>query len=126
MGLVGCVTTTRNGDIVGQRLSRIGGLISVNSRTGAITTAHGMLEPALSLVRRGIAPQDNDNSDTDSFPSSPAWSTKRMNPLLYTIKRATSYDDWEESLGQVDPNTIDEWCPVQILTNTFLGRMIQI
>lgn len=43
-GLLFCATFMKNGDMESQRVSRIGGLVGLDERVSAITTAHGFLE----------------------------------------------------------------------------------
>jgi len=120
IGLLCCATVTRNGAVRGQRVSRIGGLVSIDStRTLAITTAHGMLELALDAFRESEleaeeaadsagSPLTDDGyeSDESSDSDNAAW------------VEAT----WPTSTTSFGPERVRRWEPVEVLgVTSFLG-----
>ncbi|KAI8716026.1 hypothetical protein NCS52_01112100 [Fusarium sp. LHS14.1] len=129
-GLICCATLTKNGAVAGQRLSRIGGLISVNNKTSGITTAHGMLEWFWSpdfqdlgsddeySAIESVCPllsSDDEESDSSSIPDPTAG--------FYGDHNETPEEQrWTEPLGKMDPHRILAWNRVQTVGLTsFLG-----
>lgn len=68
IGRLCCATILKNGIIRGQRVSRLGGLVSFNGTASlALTTAHGMLELAWDILLE-------DASDLDELSDQVGWS----------------------------------------------------
>ncbi|KAJ2985637.1 hypothetical protein NUW58_g5427 [Xylaria curta] len=72
VGLFVCATLTKNGSIIDQCVSRLGGLLSLREETTAISTAHGILDMLISAGLYCIRDEDTDSlentpdSDTES------------------------------------------------------------
>ncbi|KAJ3576975.1 hypothetical protein NPX13_g3530 [Xylaria arbuscula] len=63
-GLVLCATLTRDGYIVDQYISRLGGLVSLDSKKlCGISTAHGVLDILSPIVLYSTEDEDSDSSD---------------------------------------------------------------
>ncbi|KAK0660467.1 hypothetical protein QBC41DRAFT_261721, partial [Cercophora samala] len=132
-GLILCATTTRLGQVHGQRLSRIGGSISVNSTNIAVTTGHGIFELIMNLFEDGLARDDNSfpsfrddpghDSDSNCFPyedssdDESGWDSDMEG-------QSSEIDElpWPCALGEPDTDSIKEWTAVELhgLTS-FLG-----
>ncbi|KAM7211922.1 hypothetical protein V8F06_012698 [Rhypophila decipiens] len=120
IGLMCCATVTKHGKICGQRISRLGGLVSIDHhRTLSMTTAHGMIE----LIWQTALDDDVDEEDgeddelfsgdgyasDDSF-SGDGYGSKNSN--VGTWPKQTSFD----------PNKVEEWDLIETLgTTSFLG-----
>jgi hypothetical protein len=111
---------TRNGIVYGQRISRIGGMVHVDShRKLAITTAHGMLELAWEALM-DLEPEMEDSSDSGgSSPSSD----------YYESDDSSTFGDapwpvapWPTIPLDPKPQEVKSWEPVEILgVTSFLG-----
>ena len=98
-GVVCCATITMDDAIVSQRISRVGGVLSMMFQDGhrelpLMTTGHGMLEDIL-------WPQTEDGDDTSEDDHSDT-------PGDYASRDESD----NESLGGFDPSTISAWIPV--------------
>jgi hypothetical protein len=120
IGRLCCATATKNGSIRGQRISRIGGIVNIDSqRRLAITTAHGMLE----LVWDALMDLEPDD-DTDSDRSSPSSECSG-----YESDASSAFGDapwfeasWPTLPSGVKPQEVRHWESVEILgVTSFLG-----
>lgn len=131
-GLLCCATFLRNGKVQSQRISRIGGLASLDGRSLQVTTAHGLLEdlnrevpPDASERRQSISGEawnmdpGNDISSADSMGSASDFETD------------TSSDEdeapWVATIGEVEPDIQDAitWVglPSSAIQQTCFARM---
>lgn len=106
-GLLCCATFVRDGEVVSQHLSRIGGIMSLDTRTAAITTAHGFVEEMVSKIGLWDIQDDND-SDEESQPDDEE-ATEEHKPERW-IGRIDSAILETASWFQLPPESIQETC----------------
>lgn len=131
-GLICCATVTdpTNENILGQHISRIGGLIWVNGRNMATTTAHGMLELCWDLIAISEPPdteyEDSAGEDDEDASSGASaglegtedWDDDSDGSCEYTQESAS----WTNIVGKVDYASLKSWQTVQAHGMTsFLG-----
>ncbi|KAJ4007664.1 hypothetical protein NW752_010332 [Fusarium irregulare] len=107
-GLVCCATVMRDGAVMSQRLSRIGGILHVNDKPFGVTTAHGMLEWFVDACLEG---QDDDEPSDDEPLNSPIASDAEED-------EAMSAPDQNESTvadGTKYTNRVRQWSQVSAL-----------
>ncbi|KAK4168457.1 hypothetical protein QBC43DRAFT_310263 [Cladorrhinum sp. PSN259] len=107
-GLVCCATVVKDGVIAGQRISRIGGILLINGRAMALTTAHGILELGWEILfdEENYADPDSDMEDLEWSDDDSDYSNNSETP-------------WPS----IDYQNITEWTSVEILgTTSFLGN----
>lgn len=111
-GLLCVATVTKDGAVIRQRVSRIGGLIRVNGfELYGVTTAHAMLDDCLDDCQRQIASApDSDDSDFDSDDSTCPYEDDTMGNGLEKPQSGCQ----QPQLGAMNPDRIKLWRPVRL------------
>ncbi|CAJ0553170.1 Ff.00g116820.m01.CDS01 [Fusarium sp. VM40] len=99
-GLLCCATLTRHGAVLDQRLSRIGGLISVDGVNFGATTAHGLME---CLWGRGSETADSSNESCDLESLGSDGSDSEMS------QDQSDEEEYVELLGGINASSITGW-----------------
>lgn len=99
-GLLCCATLTRHGAVLDQRLSRIGGLISVDGVSFGATTAHGLME---CLWGRGSETVDSSNESYDLESLGSDGSDSEMS------QDQSDEEEYIEPLGGINASSITGW-----------------
>ena len=120
VGLLCCATVTKKGAVCGQRISRIGGMVSIDSqRKLAITTAHGMLKLAWDSF---IDLEPETEEDIDSAGSPPSDDCYESDDSSSFGDTAWAEVTWPAMPSSFNPQQVHQWEPVEILGATsFLG-----
>ncbi|WYZ41411.1 hypothetical protein EsH8_V_000306 [Colletotrichum jinshuiense] len=142
-GLLCCATLLRDGIVIDQQVSRIGGFICTTlGRTAemwpepAITTAHGLLERLLQRLEDDIPPDSSDTgpASSGSALSSPASLSDTDLETDSAFESGSESDgseifnDEDENgtnlLGFRDPSTVARWTPVAFVGSSFMGNIM--
>lgn len=99
-GILCCATFTQNGVVSTQYVSRIGGLLNLDARTAAITTAHGLVQEIFSEFNL----YDIDNT-IDSEEDEPRSDDDEEPPEQHS---------WEHRIGRIDSGVLETVSWLQI------------
>lgn len=106
-GLLCCATFVHSGDVSTQYLSRIGGLLNLDARTAAITTAHGFVEEIFSRVDLcDIDDMTNSDEQPQSDDEEPPEPHSSVNNIGHIDSEALETMSWV----QLPPTSIQETC----------------
>ncbi|WQF79432.1 hypothetical protein CDEST_04446 [Colletotrichum destructivum] len=134
-GLLCCATLLRDGEVIDQQTSRIGGFLVGT----AMTTAHGVLERFLQDLEPGVASDASDNGTTCPIHvSSGSTSPFNMGPYSdsgiesgsdsESDSGSNSFQDGDENgkclLGFKDPSKVERWTPVSFVGSNLMGNII--
>lgn len=106
-GLLCCTTFVQDGEVSAQHVSRIGGLMNLDERTAAVTTAHGFLEEISSRTYQRYL---GDNTEPDEEPLSDDEEPPGPQKLEQCIGRIDSGTVDSMSWFQLSPTSIQETC----------------
>ncbi|KAK0651154.1 hypothetical protein B0T16DRAFT_403239 [Cercophora newfieldiana] len=120
IGRLCCASVAKNGTVCGQRISRIGGLVCIDSqRKLAVTTAHGMFDLAWDVLLNFESDAEGDLDSPGSSPTSDYCDSDDSSDFGDTT--------WDEPTWPAIPSSFNseearQWEPVEILGATsFLG-----
>ncbi|SCO84736.1 uncharacterized protein FRV6_08863 [Fusarium oxysporum] len=108
-----CTTFTKDREVTGHRLSRLGGLIELNGKTLMITTAHPMLERFMSDLDISSSCSSQCEQSVESDPESDD-DTSDDECACDQSDLSEASESYQDLLGYKNPGTITRWKPIQL------------
>ncbi|KAJ4128919.1 hypothetical protein NW768_007443 [Fusarium equiseti] len=114
-GLACCATIMRGGNIMSQRVSRIGGILCVNGKRFGVTTAHGMLEWFVDDYLNSQVGDVSSDDESLEFQLSSDEEDEGNISATYRKKSTGTGMRFHEPDEATDTNGIHRWSPVSKL-----------